>query len=118
MLKFPLDAQLPRSLTSLFAEFGIDSKHTLDLPNANRTKDSELLRISREERYLIVTKDNDFVESFLLRHEPEKPLFVSCGNLSNPSLTALFRPNLARIAEAFELNDFIELTREDIIIHS
>jgi predicted nuclease of predicted toxin-antitoxin system len=118
MLKFLLDAQLPRRLQILFANFGYEALHTLDLPEGNRTKDRELERICEEENRILVIKDNDFVESFLIRRRPERLLFLSCGNLSNSDLENLFRLNLARIADEFSSNRFIEVTREDIIIHS
>jgi predicted nuclease of predicted toxin-antitoxin system len=118
MPKFILDAQLPRRLKALFAEYGFETIHTLDLPNGNRTRDIEIVQISDTDDRIVVTKDNDFVESYLLYRKPEKLLFLSCGNLSNPDLENLFRTNLLRIAREFEFNNFIEINREDIIVHS
>jgi predicted nuclease of predicted toxin-antitoxin system len=118
MPKFLLDAQLPRRLKSLFAEFGFDALHTLDLPAGNRTKDRELIRICGDEDRILVSKDNDFVESFLLYRRPERLLLLSCGNLSNPDLELLFRANLLRIIQEFESHRFIEINRDDLIIHS
>jgi predicted nuclease of predicted toxin-antitoxin system len=118
MHSFLLDAQLPQRLKVLFAGFGFEAIHTLDLPNRNRTKDTELIRICESEHCILITKDDDFVESYLLYHRPKKLLLLSCGNLGNPDLEALFRTNLPRIAREFEFYDFIELNREDIIIHS
>ena len=118
MPKFILDAQLPQRLKMLFAEFGCDTIHTLDLQDGNRTKDREIIRISEQDNRIVVTKDDDFVESYLLHRRPEKLLLLSCGNLSNPDLEKLFRTNLLRIVSEFESNNFIELNREDIIVHS
>jgi predicted nuclease of predicted toxin-antitoxin system len=118
MPKFILDAQLPQRLKTLFAEFGFEAIHTLDLPDGNRTNDREIIRISEQENRIVVTKDDDFVESYLLHRRPEKLLLLSCGNLGNPDLEQLFRTNLLRIVSEFESNNFIELNREDIIVHS
>ena len=118
MPRFLLDAQLPRRLKFLFVEFSFDTIHTLDLPEGNRTKDTELIRICQNENRILVTKDNDFVESYLLHRRPDKLLLLSCGNLSNPDLEKLFRTNLLRIVSEFESNSFIEINREDLIIHS
>ena len=118
MPKFLLDAQLPRRLKSLFEEFGFESIHTLDLPNKNRTPDKELIQICLEENCIIVTKDNDFVESYLLSGKPEKLLLLSCGNLSNSALEHLLRTNLLRLETEFKTNNFIEISREDFVIHS
>ena len=118
MPKFLLDAQLPRRLKVLFEEFGFESVHTLDLPEGNRTQDRELVRLCHTENRILVSKDNDFVESYLLYGQPEKLLFLSCGNLSNPDLELLFRANLIRIVREFQFNNFIEINREDLIVHS
>jgi len=118
MHKFLLDAQLPRSFKSVFAEFGLECIHTLDLPEQNRTIDSELLRLNEEDGSVIVTKDNDFVESYLVTNKPKKLLLISCGNMRNPQLLALFHSNIERIAREFEFNNYIEIDTEEIIIHS
>ena len=118
MPKFLLDAQLPKRVKNVFAEFGFESLHTLDLPAKNRTGDTEILRISLEDDYIVVTKDSDFVESYHLLRKPKKLLFLSCGNISNPQLFGLLRRNMLRIADEFEQCSFIELNQRDIIIHS
>ncbi|MEP7233652.1 MAG: DUF5615 family PIN-like protein [Ignavibacteriota bacterium] len=117
MRKILLDAQLPRQLKSLFTEFGFQALHTLDLPEGNRTKDNELIRLSTDEDSIIVTKDSDFVESHLLRGLPRKLLLISCGNISNTELSTLLRTYLPHIVLEFEENNYIELSREDLIIH-
>ncbi|WP_219921611.1 DUF5615 family PIN-like protein [Rufibacter sp. XAAS-G3-1] len=38
-MKFIVDAQLPKSLSDLLRSKGIESVHTLDLPDKNKTKD-------------------------------------------------------------------------------
>jgi predicted nuclease of predicted toxin-antitoxin system len=64
-----------------------------------------------------VTKDSDFVDSFILQQEPWKLLLVSTGNISNTDLIALFLANIEKIAEGFDVFDFIELSRTDVIVH-
>jgi predicted nuclease of predicted toxin-antitoxin system len=39
--------------------------HTLDLPQQNATPDAMINTISIEQQRIVVTKDADFVESFL-----------------------------------------------------
>jgi predicted nuclease of predicted toxin-antitoxin system len=118
MRKVLLDAQLPNRLKTLFSEFGFDVLHTLDLPQKNKTTDKELIRLCAEEQRIIITKDTDFVESYLLFRQPKQLLLLSCGNLNNRELEQLFRANLKRIEREFEFNNFLELSRDDIIVHS
>lgn len=60
-MKFMVDAQLPRRLSNWFLDQGFDARHTLDLPEGNRTQDAEVVRIADEEGRIVVTKDDDFV---------------------------------------------------------
>src|SRR5436309_2259190 len=101
-MKFLVDAQLPRRLVRRLREAGHDALHTLDLPGGNRTSDDAINELSARETCVVVTKDSDFVNSFLLRRQPHKLLLVSTGNVSNAELEALFLSNLEKIAEGFD----------------
>ncbi len=117
-MKFLVDAQLPRFLCRLLRNAGHDALHTLDLPRGNRTEDSEIEELAEREGRAVVTKDNDFVDSFLLRKRPQRLLLISTGNLSNAQLELLFVPQIPTIADLFSAHHFIELTRSSIILHS
>ena len=95
----------------------IDVIHTLDLPKGNKTKDSEINHLSLAEQRIVVTKDNDFVNSFLLHNRPYKLLLVTTGNITNKDLQALMESRLEQLLELFESCDFIELSRDYLVIH-
>jgi predicted nuclease of predicted toxin-antitoxin system len=116
-MKFLIDAQLPRRLAAQFRQAGHDAVHTLDLPDGNRTPDRVINQLSLREQYVVVTKDSDFVESFLLRQEPRKLLLISTGNISNANLEALLATNIGRIVEGFSTFDFLEIERTNLIFH-
>ncbi len=117
-MKFLVDAQLPRRIAYRLQEAGHDAVHTLDLPEANRTTDAEILNLAAREGRVVVTKDADFVNSFLLTGEPERLLLVSTGNISNAELEALLLPNIAAIVTAFTTSSLVELTRGALIVHT
>ena len=116
-MKFLIDAQLPRRLATHLKQAGFEATHTLDLPEGNRTADQTLITISITEHIVLVTKDSDFVQSFLLKREPWKLLLISTGNISNDELLHLFVQNITQIADAFSAFDFVELNRINIICH-
>ncbi|ANE56964.1 DUF5615 family PIN-like protein [Methylomonas sp. DH-1] len=116
-MKFLVDAQLPRQLAVGLNWRGHDTLHTLDLPLGNRTSDTEINRISVEEQRVVVSKDADFVNSFLLFGKPFKLLLISVGNISNRALLELFDKNLPMMVAALESYDFIELTASQLIQH-
>ncbi len=67
-MKFLLDAQLPRWLARWLQTKGHDVVHTRDLPEGNRTRDAAINELSVREQRVAITKDEDFVDLFLLRH--------------------------------------------------
>jgi predicted nuclease of predicted toxin-antitoxin system len=79
-------------MTARLAAAGCDAKHTLDLPDGNRTTDKQPNDVADQEARVVITKDADFVDWHLLRGRPAKLPLVSTGNISNRELEALFVP--------------------------
>jgi len=117
-MKFLVDAQLPRRLARRLREEGFDAIHTFDLSNGNRTSDDEINAFSLSEQRIVVTKDSDFVNTFVSRKEPWKLLLVSVGNIRNSDLEMLVVANLSEIEQGFLSLDYIEISRTSIIYHS
>lgn len=116
-MRFIVDAQLPRLLAYRLREAGHDAMHTADLLEGNRTTDNTIIALSRGEQRIIITKDTDFLDSFLIGHGPWKLLLVSTGNIRNDALDALINARLGEIEAALVTADFIELTRTRLIVH-
>lgn len=116
-MKFLVDAQLPRKLCKWLREAGHDVVHTLDLPLGNATPDSVVLSIAASEQRVVVTKDDDFVQSHLIAGRPEKLLLVATGNIGNAELEALLRSNLVRIEQALQSARFVEINRHKLTAH-
>ncbi len=85
-MKFLVDAHLPRRLVHWLREAGHDVVHTFDLPLGNRTPDSAVNDISLHEERVVVTKDEDFVDSFLLHHQPLYQIPVGSIDVHDGSL--------------------------------
>src|SRR3954452_22845390 len=108
----------PAKLAHRLRVAGHDALHTFDLPAANRTTDEEINELSARDLRVVITKDTDFVDSFLLFHRPYKLLLISTGNIANADLEELFVAEIPAIAAAFESYDYLELTRTTLIFHS
>jgi predicted nuclease of predicted toxin-antitoxin system len=115
-MKFLIDAQLPRRLTGWLRSAGHDAIHTLDLPNQNRTTDEDVIDYANQEQRVVVSKDADFVNSYVLRGRPAKLLLISTGNISNRELEKLFASSITYIVQEFQTYSFIELGRAGIIV--
>jgi predicted nuclease of predicted toxin-antitoxin system len=116
-MKFIVDAQLPRRLAHEIRALGGDAIHTLDMPAGNLTTDGEISQHARREDRVVVTKDGDFVDSFLLRREPAKLLFITTGNIPNNDLLRLVRMNWSRIDTMLSEGSFVELSRTSLTLH-
>src|SRR6476659_4485982 len=105
-MKFLIDAQLPRRLAIQFQQAGLEATHTLELPDGNRSTDQALINLSLANQSVLVTKDSDFVESFLLKKEPWKLMLGSTGNIGNSELLSLFERNIKQVIEHLKSFDF------------
>ncbi len=54
-MRFIVDAQLPRRLAHELAASGHDVRHTLDLPQENRTPDGDITALAATEDRVVVT---------------------------------------------------------------
>jgi len=116
-VKFLVDAQLPRRLAALLKSLGHDAVHTLDLPAKNHTTDEVLRQLALRESRVLVTKDGEFVDSYLVRGLPPKLLFVTTGNIKNDDLLELFRANLPAIENGLSSHSFVEIDGGGLTMH-
>jgi predicted nuclease of predicted toxin-antitoxin system len=116
-MKFLVDAQLPIRLARLLQEAGYDTIHTRDLSQQNATPDSIINSLSVQQERVVITKDSDFVDSFLITQQPYKLLLVTTGNIKNSDLETLFVANLPLIIDLLSQYSYIELSRDSVIVH-
>ncbi len=114
-MKFILDAQLPKSLSDFLRLKGFDSIHTLELPDKNKTQDNPINTIAETENRIIITKDNDFLESFLLEGKPSKLVLVKKGNISNAELIRLFDLQLGKISSSLKRVLLLQFTKMKLL---
>ena len=117
MVKFIVDAQLPFRLSSWLRKQGFDVIHTTDLPDKNLTKDSLIIKIAEEQNRVVITKDSDFFEHYLIHNKPEKILMITTGNIVNKELLELFQVNIEQILTLLNENQVIEINNEKITVH-
>lgn len=116
-MKFLVDAQLPVRLARFLQAADYDAIHTKDLPQQNATSDTEINAISIQQNRIVITKDSDFVNSFLTIQQPYKLLLITTGNIQNSELESLFSANLPSLVELFNQYSYIELSHNAIIVH-
>lgn len=114
-MKFLVDAQLSKSLAYFLNSRGFDAIHTSELAEGNDTDDLIINRISLEEERIVISKDEDFYDSFQRVKEPYKLLHIKTGNIKNTDLLEIFDKNLLQIIHELNSNDVVQLSQEYII---
>ena len=114
-MKFIVDAQLPFSIALFLKDKGFDVLHTNDMPDKERTTDNQIRRIATLENRIVITKDYDFFDSYIIKKVPKKLLLVTTGNIKNQKLLELWQKNWEQIVNLFKTYDFVELNKIDVI---
>jgi predicted nuclease of predicted toxin-antitoxin system len=65
-MNFLVDAKLPVRLARFLQAAGHDTIHTKYLPQQNATTDAEINALSIQQNRIVITKDTDFLDSFLI----------------------------------------------------
>ena len=117
LLHFLVDAQLPKKLSDFLKNKGHNSVHTLELPDKNTTTDNFIKEKSHKENLILITKDDDFLHSFLIEKKPPRLILVKTGNINNNELIDIFDKGLLAITSLIENHALVEITKEEIIVH-
>ena len=116
-MKFLVDAQLPKHLAEWLLFKGLDTIHTLELPDQNKTDDDQIKAFAKKEDRVVISKDRDFLDSHILKNDPSKLIIVKTGNISNEDLLQIFKANLPVILELIANNNLVEVGTREIISH-
>lgn len=93
---FWLNAQLPPRMAHwLTTTFSVDAITLYDL-NLRDAQDIEIFEAARDNGpgTVVVTKDRDFIDLVVRLGTPPQILWLTCGNISNRRLQALFNQTL------------------------
>lgn len=115
-MNFIVYAHIPKAISQLLQDAGHDSIHTSSLELGNETPDKLINKISIEENRIVITKDSDFYNSFIISKVPYKIIFVKTGNISKANLIKLFEKNLDTLLFLIQENSIIELDYSEIKI--
>ena len=119
LFRFIVDTQLPPSLAKFLRQKGYDATHVVDYPSGPLTQDDEIISITTHEKRIIVTKDSDFFDYYLLNNYPPAVLLLQTGNIKNADLFVFMNNNLDTIRELFAENikRLVLVNRNKIIVY-
>ncbi|MCE7042968.1 DUF5615 family PIN-like protein [Dyadobacter sp. CY312] len=116
-MKFLVDAQLPYLLAQWIRDKGFEVVHTDDLPAKDETEDREIRLFADANGFIVITKDSDFLDSYILKSSPRKMLLITTGNIKNKALLDLFRLNFQELINLLAIYDLIEMSNTQITAH-
>lgn len=110
-MKFLVDEQLPYLLADWLQEKGYDAIHVTSLLTNERIPDGYICERSMAEERVVITKDADFFNTFLLKKQPYMLVYLTTGNLKNRQLLDLFRASLPQLVTTLETAHIIEVNQ-------
>lgn len=90
-MNFLVDAQLPPALARWIASQGHGAVHVFDL-GFHTAADPVIWQRAEGDDSVIITKDEDFVDHWLLSQQPVRLVWIRKGNCSNRALLAWLQP--------------------------
>ena len=108
-MNFLVDAQLPPALAHWIVSQGHQATHVFDI-GLQSADDPAIWERARIENTVIISKDEDFVDHWLLSAEPVPLVWIRKGNCSNRALLAWLEPLWSDAVKRLEQREkFIEL---------
>ena len=114
-MKFLIDENLTPDLVKLFLEKGLNAYHVNELKGrkSQRIIDDQLRRLTLNRNYIIMTKDDDFVKSFVDRKVPEKLIYIIRLDQKEAILHRM-EDIVGELPDLMELHDFIEINPTEL----
>jgi predicted nuclease of predicted toxin-antitoxin system len=108
-LNFLVDAQLPPALARWIVSQGHQATHVFDI-GLQSADDPAIWERARTESTVIISKDEDFVDHWLLSDEPVRLVWIRQGNCSNRALLDWLGPLWPDAVKRLEQGEkFIEM---------
>ncbi|MBY0496908.1 MAG: DUF5615 family PIN-like protein [Cyanobacteria bacterium] len=108
-MNFLIDAQLPPALARWISARGHQAAHVCDIELLKAT-DPDIWEHARRQNAAIISKDEDFVDRWLLDSAPVSLVWIRKGNCSNRALLVWFEPLWTDTVNRLEHGErFIEL---------
>ncbi len=114
-MKFIIDENLSPDLVEVFETNGLNAMHINQMKShsKHRVQDDQLRRLAMKKGYIIITKDDDFVKSYVDRKVPEKLVYIFGLDKKEQLLQRM--KEVAPDLEKLLLNhDFIEINESEI----
>jgi predicted nuclease of predicted toxin-antitoxin system len=108
-VKFLVDAQLPPKLARWIDSRSHQATHVFEI-GLEAANDGPIWEHARKQKAVIISKDEDFVDNWLLSDKPVPLIWIRKGNCSNQALLTWLEPLWSDTLSRLEQGEqFIEL---------
>lgn len=99
-MKFLCDVHISYKLVHRISDLGYECIHVNSVLDKWFTKDDVIATFVDQNDYILISKDVDFKNSFLLKSTPKKLIKVNLGNVSNITLNEIISNNMELIKKS------------------
>ena len=93
-MKFLCDVHISYRFVRALQSFGFEVLHINQILNKWFTSDKNICDFSDQNDMILITKDLDFKNSWLLKQTPKKLIRINLGNISTDELIRIFKENM------------------------
>lgn len=104
-MRFLCDVHISFKLVNAINLLGFECIHINTILDKWFTKDAIIAQFADENNYVLITKDADFRNSFLLQNTPKKLIKINLGNIPNAELIAIFEKNIILMTKFADENE-------------
>lgn len=101
-MKFLCDVHIPLQLAKHITQKGFECIHVNNILDGFFTKDSDISKFVDQNKLILITKDRDFKNSFLLKGIPARLIKINLGNVSNDRLIGMLEQHLVQIQKFYD----------------
>lgn len=101
------DVHISYKICKFLDDKNINTIHVNQILNKSKTKDSEICRYADRYDYIVLTKDIDFKNNFLINKTPKKLIKINLVNISNQKLVKILEEHLNLIIKLNNQSSFL-----------
>ncbi len=117
-MKAICDVHLSYKLVSFLRSRNIDAIHVNQMPGgSSRTPDADIADYADMNDMVLISKDEDFMNSHFIQGKPARLIRITLGNIPNDELIDIFDKNLLLMVNSLAKADkcYIEIGKQIIV---
>ena len=81
-MKVLCDVHIALKVVRFFQKRNVEAIHVNELPDSCYSSDRKICKFADQNDHVVVTKDSDFLDTFLVQRTPKKLIKINLGNIS------------------------------------